>query len=127
MNRMWWGLFGVALLASSTGCRNTCGERRFHLFNRDHCEPATGKLVAAPHDACPPGTLTSQLGYPMAAAGPIYDAAPSVPGLQYGSEPPTIPPTYLPATPVPAVPAAKNVLPPPKELIPPTGVTGYSK
>jgi len=45
-----------------------------------------------------------------------------------GTEPATIPPTYLPATPVPAVPgSAKNVLPLPKELAPPTGVAGYAK
>lgn len=138
MNRLWWGLFGVAILASQTGCRNSCGERRFHLFSRPQCETANGKLTSAPRDAaaCPPGALASFPGYPPAGnvAGPtIYDGGvPMVPGPGYsnpptGADPATIPPTYLPAVPVPAIPSAKNVLPPPKELIPPTGVTGYAK
>lgn len=133
MNRMWWGLFGVAVLASQTGCRNSCGERRFHLFNRDSEQGAVGRLMNGSNDSCPTGALASQLGYPVPAPG--YDGIPVAPGPGPGpsypgpstAEPPTIPPTYLPATPVPAVPSAKNVLPPPKELVPPTGVTGYGK
>ena len=129
MNRMWWGLFGVAILASQTGCRNSCGERRFQLFNRDRDSGVAGRLMNGSPEACPTGAFASQLGYPAAAPGG-YDGVPIGPGPGYSGPPmaePTIPPTYLPATPVPAVPSAKNVLPLPKELVPPTGVTGYGK
>ena len=130
MNRMWWGLLGVAVLASQTGCRNSCGERRFHLFNRDRDDTMIGRLTGSRDAApCPTGAFASQLGYP--AGAPIYDGLPVIPGpsspMAPAGDPPNIPPTYLPATPVPAVPSAKNVLPPPKELAPPVGVTGYGK
>lgn len=135
MNRLWWGLFGVAILASQTGCRNSCGERRFQLFSRDCKEKPPAQLMSNPGGSCPTGALAMPMSYPGTAPG--FDGgiptvpAPTYPGPTYPGtstpEPPTIPPTYLPATPVPAIPSAKNVLPPPKELVPPTGVTGYGK
>ncbi len=128
MNRLWWGLMGVALLATQSGCRNSCGERRFQLFNRSQSDSADCRLVSQANNPCPvpTGALASQWNYPI----PGYEGVPVVPGpapSPGSSEPPNIPPTYLPATPVPAVPSAKNVLPPPKELAAPTGVVGYGK
>lgn len=125
MNRLWWGLFGVAILASSTGCR-TC-DSRYRLFKRDSCDVPT-RLASVPRaaDPCPVGVASFQPGYSMPpTSGPMF--VPTVPPSSGSLE--TIPPTFVPATPMPAVPggSAKNVLPPPQALTPPVGVVGYPK
>lgn len=125
MKRLWWGLLGVAVLATSTGCRHTCGESRCgKLFARDHCDAAPTRLASVSKDAC----SVTPLGYPT--GGPVYGPLPSgaVPTVPPANVE-TIPPTFVPATPTPAIPpgSAKNILPPPLELTPPAAVVGLPK
>ena len=74
MKRMWWGLLGVAILATTSGCRHTCGESKCKLFSRDSCDTAPTRLTSATRDnaAC-----SVPLGYPMSSgpvSGPSYPA-----------------------------------------------------
>lgn len=131
MKRLWWGLLGVAILATTSGCRHTCGEsNKCRLFSRESGSVPT-QLTSGSRD-CTTCSLPTT-GYPL-SSGPIYPSGGSlpsgaIPGPSLGSPTDTIPPPFVPATPmaVPPAGAAKNILPPPLALAPTTSAVGMPK
>ncbi|QEL20199.1 hypothetical protein [Limnoglobus roseus] len=145
MKRMWWGLLGVAILATTSGCRHTCGESKCKLFSRDTCDAPPARLTSATRDNAACSSPTT-LGYPMSSgpsfpsSGPVYgpsypSSGPSYPLPSSGipapgssSMPDTIPPPFVPAMPMAVPPSStKNILPPPLALSPPTSPVGFPR
>ena len=117
MNRMWWCLICVGVLAGSTGCRTCCGDR-YRLTNRDHCDTPPARPVSNTRDDL--GQLNRMrtaaevpaCAAPTTALQPVA-AQPSYPNPGYqmqGYQPPGYFPSHGPAQTAPIGGASRSKL-----------------